>query len=59
MSNDSFFADLMDFRISMMQAYDALRNVDEKIAFCENLKCLLCEMELCARYNKTLGDAYK
>lgn len=56
MSNE-FFGDLSDARLSLMQMYNELRSTDEKITFCENIKCLLCEMELLARYNKTLGGA--
>ena len=56
MSNE-FFGDLSDARLSLMQTYNELRSITEKIAFCENIKCLLCEMELLARYNKTLGGS--
>ena len=59
MSNDGFYSDLLDVRVSLIQAYGDLHSVDEKIIFCENLKCLLCEMELSARYNKALGGALK
>ena len=47
----SYFDVLLGARRSILLEFSDLANKDDRISFCENIKTLLCELELMARYN--------
>ncbi len=50
-----FYGEMCDVRTHLMGMYNDLKSPEEKVFFCENLKTLLCEMELLVRYEMNFG----